>query len=178
MLVAWNTEYSNWKITDVAFTKVTSRPPILNKAGLNYGDYGKTLLPQEAPPVATDNDEKIKEALGSQLQKSQFNDKGPWSSVLQYEVGDYVYTLKDDLKYYFVCNNPHSGFPPPNSAYWISDQCSKSLTGCRLRWGTKGSFVKGGSDCVIGGAAAGTKGGLPYGGFPAATKVHQNFASR
>ena len=58
MLVASNTEYANWKITDVTLNKVTSRPPILNKAGLDYGNYGDTLLPTEAPPVATDNDEK------------------------------------------------------------------------------------------------------------------------
>jgi len=175
MLQVWNTGYANWKITDVTLSKIeNSNPPIINKAGL---DSGETLLPAEAPPVATDNDEKIIEALGSELQKSKFDDKGLWNSALQYEVGDYVYTLKDDLKYYFVCNNEHSGSPPPNSAYWISDQCSKSLTGCRLRWGTKGSFIKGKSSCVIGGPASGTKGGLPYGGFPAATKVHQNFAS-
>ena len=179
MLAAWNTQYANWKITDVSLNKVTSRPPILNKAGLDLGNYADTLLPQEAPPVATDNDEKIIEALGSELQKSQFDDKGLWNSALQYEVGDYVYTSKDDLKYYFVCSKAHSGSPPPNSTYWISDQCSKSLTGCRLRWGTKakGGAVRG-SECIIGGPAAGTKGGLPYGGFPAATQIQQNFASR
>jgi lambda family phage minor tail protein L len=179
MLAAWNTQYANWKITDVSLNKVTSRPPILNKAGLDLGNYANTLLPQEAPPVATDNDEKIIEALGSELKKSQFDDKGLWNSVLQYEVGDYVYTSKDDLKYYFVCSKEHSGSPPPNSTYWISDQCSKSLTGCRLRWGTKakGGAVRG-STCIIGGPAAGTKGGLPYGGFPAATQIQQNFASR
>ena len=179
MLAAWNTQYANWKITDVSLNKVTSRPPILNKAGLDLGNYADTLLPQEAPPVATDNDEKIIEALGSELQKSQFDDKGLWNSALQYEVGDYVYTSKDDLKYYFVCSKAHSGSPPPNSTYWISDQCSKSLTGCRLRWGTKakGGAVRG-SECIIGGPAAGTKGGLPYGGFPAATQIQQNFTSR
>ena len=183
MLVASNTEYANWKITDVTLNKVTSRPPILNKAGLDYGNYGNTLLPSEAPPVATDNDEKIIEALGSQLQKSKFDDKGLWNAVLQYETGDYVYILKDDLKYYYVCSDAHSGVAPPQSTYWIADQCSKSLTGCRLRWGVKGSFVKNdtgeGSQCVIGGAAtAGGKGGLPYGGFPAATQIQQTFMSR
>jgi phage-related protein len=181
MLAASNTEYANWKITDVTLNKVSQRPPILDKAGLETGNYGETLLPTEAPPVATDNDEKIIEALGSQLQKSRFDDKGLWQASLHYEAGDYVYTLKDDLKYYFVCSKAHSGSPPPNSTYWIADQCSKSLTGCRLRWGVKGSFVKKtegkGSQCVIGGPAAGTKGGLPYGGFPAATQVQRNFTS-
>jgi phage-related protein len=180
MLAAWNTQYANWTITDVSLNKVTSRPPILNKAGLDLGNYAETLLPQEAPPVATDNDEKIIEALGDQLQKSKLEDRGLWNSALQYEVGDYVYTSKDDLKYYFVCSNPNSGFPPPNSTYWISDQCSKSLTGCRLRWGAKakGGAVRG-STCIIGGAAsADGSGGLPYGGFPAATQIQQNFTSR
>ena len=178
MLVAYNSEYANWKITDVTLNKVTSRPPILNKAGLNYGDYGNTLLPSEAPPVATDNDEKITEALGPQLQKSKFDDKGAWNTSIQYEIGHYVYTLKDDLKYYYVCKKANSGFPPPHSSYWIADQCSKSLTGCRLRWGIKGGAIKG-PDCVIGGAAAPDRsGGLPYGGFPAATQIQQTFRSQ
>lgn len=175
MFVVYNSEYANWKITDVTLNKVTSRPPILVKAGLDSGD---TLLPSEAPPVATDNDEKITEALGTQLQKSTFDDKGAWNTSIQYEIGHYVYILKDDLKYYYVCKKAHSGSPPPHSSYWIADQCSKSLTGCRLRWGVKGAFVKGGSQCVIGGAAAGTNGGLPYGGFPAATQVQRTFTSQ
>jgi hypothetical protein len=180
MIQVWNGSYANWKITDVTLTKVTSQPPILAKAGLDSGKYGGTLLPSKAPPVATDNDEKIIEALGSQLQKSKFDDKGLWNAALQYETGDYVYILKDDLKYYYVCSNAHSGFAPPQSTYWIADQCSKSLTGCRLRWGVKGSFVKNatgeGSQCVIGGAAAPDgSGGLPYGGFPAATQIQRTF---
>ena len=41
--------------------------------------------------------------------------------------------------------------PPPNTAYWIADQCSKSLNGCRLRWGTgpnDGAVTPG--ECLIG----------------------------
>ena len=184
MFVIYNTEYANWKITDVSLTKVTSRPPILNKAGLDYGNYGDTLLPSEAPPVATDNDEKITEALGPELQKSTFDDKGLWNSSIQYEIGHYVYILKDDLKYYYVCKKANSGSPPPHSSYWIVDQCSKSLTGCRLRWGTKainkgGARKETGCGCIIGGAAAADgSGGLPYGGFPAATQIQQTFRSQ
>ena len=48
-----------------------------------------------------------------------------------------------------------------------------------MRWGVKGAFVKNdkgaGSQCVIGGSASGTTGGLPFGGFPAARKVQTQF---
>jgi hypothetical protein len=41
------------------------------------------------------------------------------------------------LKFYYVCinNNTADQFnAPPNTTYWASDSCSKSLNACRLRW--------------------------------------------
>ena len=88
-----------------------------------------------------------------------------------YFKGNYVYLEKEKIKYYFVCkknmadNEKGPASMPPNTNYWIADECSKSLTGCRMRWGTEGKVVDGG--CGI------KKGNLPFGGFPAARKVHR-----
>ena len=88
-----------------------------------------------------------------------------------YKIGDYVYILKDKIKYYFVCKEPN-GTPtvplvtPPNKTYWVADECSKSLTGCRKRWGADKGKVKMGL-----GYMDWQEGELPYGGFPAAKKM-------
>jgi len=188
MFQVWNREYANWTITDVSLDKVTSGAPILIKAGLDRGNYQSILLPSEAPPVATDNDEKIMAAITEPIQRSRFMDRGLWNLTATYVVGDYVYQMKDNIKYYYVSKTgteaePQKGNPPPNSSYWIADQCSKSLTGCRMRWGIQ-AINSGGArkdkknQCIIGGAASGNKGGLPYGGFPAATKIQKTFTSR
>ena len=157
--------------------------PLLDKAELKYlensedeNDKGKGL-PKNAPPVATENDEKIKSFVSVE------NDQGPWNANKEdYKAGDYVYLLKDNIKYYFVSKggklyqsapeaNPNDPIPkgvmPPNTTYWIADECSKSLTGCRMRWGLNGTF-KNGKDignCKI------KAGDLPFGGFPAARKI-------
>ena len=56
---------------------------------------------------------------------------------------------------------------PPNATYWVADECSKSLTGCRMRWGANRKEGQGATSgpCEI------SKGQLPYGGFPAAKKI-------
>ena len=75
------------------------------------------------------------------------------------------------IKYYFVCKEPN-GTPtvplvtPPNKTYWVADECSKSLTGCRKRWGADTGKVKMGA-----GYMDWQEGELPYGGFPAAKKM-------
>jgi len=143
-------------------------PPILKKAEIsqlgNSTGYG---LPKTALPVANHKDEKIKTLLDN----ATITDKGLWSKSEQYNEGDAVYILKDKIKYYFVAKNNEDsrnrGKIPPNSDFWIADECSKSLTGCRLRWGS----LKGAVDatgCSI------AKGELPFGGFPAARKIQNS----
>lgn len=147
--------------------------PILQKADLTKKDF---TLPARAPAVASDKDEKIYTALDIPLQAvGESHDKGPWQREFKgqpnrahaYEKGDYVYIEKDKIKYYYVAkeNLPkdiNEKNPPPNPTYWMADQCSKSLNGCRLRWGADATVSKGG--CPI-------STGLPFGGFPAARKV-------
>ena len=167
--------------------------PLLNKAELNYLDGG-TLdnkgLPKTAPPVGTENDQKMRDFVSVNADQGEWK-KGPKQNGddvdLGYAAGDYVYLLKDKIKYYFVSTGPLKDsegdviggddtptFPntdkmPPNTEYWVADECSKSLTGCRMRWGSNGAFKLGNNlnNCQI------KAGDLPFGGFPAARKISQ-----
>lgn len=153
--------------------KPIEQVPVLQKAELTTKQFA---LPDNAPPVATDKDEEITGIIGGRLKV----DKKEWNIDAKYDKGDYVYIIKNKIKYYFVAKvdipqDQNKKNPPPNINYWISDSCSKTLSGCRLRWGASspGAATKGG--CVIGGPLrevdGETIGGLPYGGFPAARKV-------
>ena len=80
---------------------------------------------------------------------------------------------KNKINYYFVARvnipmseNGTSKYAPPNPDFWISDMCSKTLHGCRKRWGAKGAVE-------IGETKDFTKGELQYGGFPNATRLDQ-----
>ena len=145
--------------------------PLLNKAELNYLDGGNSEnkgLPEKAPPVATENDEKINALLPANVTINESSDNSKWSESTPYEAGQYVYLLKDKIKYYFVAKTAvPGGIIPPNTEYWVADECSKSLTGCRMRWGLNGSFKNGNNsnNCKI------KAGDLPFGGFPAARKI-------
>ena len=141
-------------------------------------------LPGKTPPCANDQDEKITAILGSSIK----DDQQEWSASahtpdptgqylvgqLAYKKGDYCYIIKDKIKFYFVAKQNiitsiNENNPPPNDEYWIADECSKTLTGCRMRWGVRGSVQNdaGLSSCGI------SKGELPFGGFPAARKVYR-----
>ena len=89
-----------------------------------------------------------------------------WQLNASYVVGDYVYrenkNIKvmtsdinapinyEPLKKFFICVKAHTSTsvkdPFFNKEYWIADQCSKTVTGCKLRFGNQD--------------------GLPFGGFP------------
>jgi len=141
-------------------------PPLLKKAGLSQlgsGDVDHLGLPSKAIPIANDKDERIAELINESI-----TDSSKWEDNIEYKKGSSVYISPqgDHIKYYFVCKaeSPIKGAAtiPPNAKYWIADECSKSLTGCRLRWGAgKGSAGNG----------AIKKGELPFGGFPAARKM-------
>ena len=92
--------------------------------------------------------------------------RGKWVAGTTYKTGEFVYIENNNIKVskkdinsspnwmplpkFYVCAKTHvsSGAKNPsfNKEYWVCDQCSKTLTGCRLRFG---------SDDY-----------LPFGGFP------------
>lgn len=144
--------------------------PILQKAELTSNEF---TLPDDAPPIATDKDELISSITGHDT-KIFVDDQKEWNSTQPYKKNQYVYILKNKIKYYFVAKTARVPIntPPPNTTYWVADECSKTLKGCRLRWGVNGTAAPGG--CPIGKGLRGTnetEGGLPFGGFPAASKV-------
>ena len=161
--------------------------PILEKADLRTGDI---KLPIDAPPVANDKDERIAGLLETHQKTLNTAPKTKWNSeastgeqssvegegLYAYNKNDSVYISKNKIKYYFVAKekmlqSTNKKNPPPNSQYWIADECSKTLNGCRLRWGAGGSVSQG--YCKIGPDFDSGAGGLPFGGFPAARKVSQ-----
>ena len=138
---------------------------VYKKCGIRRTDL---TLPEDAPPVATINDQNIKDMIGV----SEFVFKGRYSSKAFYESGDYIYMEKNGIRYYFVAKvdipaTENTEYSPPNPDFWIADLCSKTLQGCRKRWGTQGSVVIGESEDF-------KKGELQFGGFPNATKLEQN----
>ena len=126
-------------------------------------------LPEDAPPVATIKNNSITELLGG----NSLNAQGEWKHDKSYDVGDYVFKIKDNIKYYFVCktfvpsDSMETKYNPPNPDYWISDMCSKTLEGCRKRWGLQGGVNIGETEDFV-------KGQLQFGGFPNATKLEQS----
>ena len=158
-------EEKNKDYTDDKFPPISKKAEISklgNPSPTQAQGYG---LPKKALPTATQRDERMSILLpiGTTIQ-----DLGLWINNTEYKIGNAVYILKDDIKYYFVCKKEALGSEvmPPNTEYWIADECSKSLNGCRLRWGSsKGAVDDDG--CTI------AKGQLPFGGFPAARKVSQ-----
>jgi phage-related protein len=168
--------------------KFIEQVPILQKAGLTTPEFA---LPDNAPPIATDKDESITSVIGGPLKtdKKEWNIDAKSSSFTNddgeeewyaYNKGDYTYIIKNKIKYYFVAKvditeAQNRKNPPPNTNYWVADACSKTLGGCRIRWGASSPGAATKSGCVIGGPLreldGETIGGLPYGGFPAARKV-------
>ncbi len=110
-----------------------------------------SILPENAPPIATDKDESIYTLLSG----ATFTDLGEYDQNKNYNSGDSVYLNYNNHKYYFVANQNDVKVSPPNLNYWINDSCSKSPYGCSIRYGIYGSAN--GSGVVLG--------NLPFGGF-------------
>lgn len=119
----------------------------------NAKQHGAATLPVNAPSKANVHDELISKLIGT----SNFIDRGQYIQGNSYAVGDQVYITKNDLNYYFVCKQNTNYYAPPNLQYWILDDCSRLISGCKLRW----------SD-VDNGLGVGV---LPFGGFPAVNKT-------
>ena len=82
-----------------------------------------------------------------------------YSDSVTYNRGSVVFIQPDasiDPAQYFVCttNGTKGVNPSTNKKKWIEDSCSKSIRGCRLRFGDKENVN-----------------GLPFGGFPGTSKT-------
>ena len=130
---------------------------VSNSEGSAFKDSFK--INRSAPPVATSSDERI---FGESIsnangiltfsQGSNAQHAEPWKAEQEYSIGDQIYITKNGVEYHFVAKVAHESSIsnlPPNKSFWYSDQCSKSIKGCKLRF----------------------KGVLPFGGFPAVNKV-------
>ena len=119
-------------------------------------------LPDSAPPAANRNNEKLSTILGRNVVM-----RGKYDPRKSYQIGDGVFVSKDGINYYFVAKAIPLQ-PPPNTAYWLADECSYSTKGCKMRWGSSGSVIIGGAD-----SSKIAKGKLPMGTFPAVNKLAQ-----
>lgn len=144
-------------------------------------------LPTLAPPVATIKDELLFAVVGNTYNIN--NTPEAWRNNKDYRAGDAVFVEKESIKYYFVAKIavPSAlsvpGARPPNINFWTADQCSKSITGCKLRWSnvfkqsvglpTLGGFSMGATRSANDSMGDGNthKGSLPFGGFPATNKM-------
>lgn len=113
-----------------------------------HGEATDSTLPQQAPPIATINDELIIDLLGD----IPINDRGEYNRNVTYNKGDFVYIEYNNLKYYFVGRVNNITKSPPDSSQWLADTCSKKTRGCFLRFGNIGD------------------GRLPIGAFPSVSR--------
>ncbi len=135
-------------------------------AGLTEEHETTEHLPDFAPPVANEEDQLITTEIAGYDPTTVTS-----STVLEYDIdksGGYstnnvVYITKDNVRYYYVAKKavPEGAFPPPHTDYWEPDRCSKTLAGCKLRWGSAGTATN-----TKGSGKAKAKLYLPFGGFP------------
>ena len=151
-------EYNAVKIADAA--EHTAHSSIF------YNDAGSckavpTSAPYHgmAPPAATYKDESIQAELAQDgyTYQAPANNAVPetWDNTVTYAPGTPVRIKLKGINYYYVSRRtPNIGHPPPDDHWWYSDQCSKSLIGCRLRWK---------ANPILGNMGSSP---LPFGGFP------------
>lgn len=140
--------------------------------------HGEATLPTVAPPLANEKDERIEEAIDEYSPTDYHGNvpplwKGSADNGSGYAKGKAVRIKVKGVNYYFVAKDTVPvDAPPPNDRYWMSDQCSKKITGCRLRWGTyaaspDGDYVEGSPPVTAGGDPKNKT--LPFGAFPGVT---------
>jgi len=137
-------------------------------------------------PVADENNKTFLANYKPNIRNNSYNldrlnFKGEWSPNVVYNKGDFVYVnyfssvsavenesemnFTNKPKTFFVCieDNISNKFPEKNSNVWKQDKCSKTLTGCLLRF----------QDYVLQNNIVNVNKALPFGGFPA-TFPYQN----
>ena len=89
-----------------------------------------------APVCGTEDDQIISKMpifFGTTMST---NAPSQWSLSKRYLKGDVVFISKKDINFYFIAKSEVPiNIPPPNGQYWIADQCSKSIQGCKIRFG-------------------------------------------
>lgn len=103
-----------------------------------HGSTSESKLPNSAISVTNDRNELITDILKNKTghtATTSIKDRGEWKKGLTYNLGDQVFITKSNINYYFVCSADALNIPPPNSTYWIADQCSGTTRGCQFRWG-------------------------------------------
>ena len=159
--------------------KATTSPEIAEQKE-TFSDDAQPRMPDKAPAIATDDDVPMTEKVGDITRGSTnlsgystSNTPTEYNKTSTYARGAVVYLKKDGIKYYFVSkggedasvggtNAYHTpaGAMPPDSKYWEMDRCSKSVEGCKLRWGTSGGASWPTSKAKF------ADGYLRFGGFP------------
>ena len=131
-----------------------------NRVESIHGKESESSMPTEAPPVANSKNEKILDII----QIATITVKGKWQRGLTYTKGQAIFIEKKGIKYYFVCKVASTTNAPPSSD-WVEDSCSRTVTGCKLRFSEKYSQV---SDPLNG---TQIKGVLPFGGYAGTNKA-------
>lgn len=155
-------EFELASILDVEGVKLPGRLCLASKCPWNYRGEGclyeynnrrsslihgnKATMPSTAIPIANFKDELFTDILGGAVGEPSL-----WNPNRTYGYRSSVYVTKNGINYYFVARIDGVTAQPPNSVYWLADECSKLITGCRIRFGN---------------------GVLPYGGFPATNKLN------
>jgi hypothetical protein len=137
-------QYELSSILDLENIKLPLRTLYSEACSFDYRGEGCGYL---GTPIANDKDEPISSLLGVGLSEGN---PVLWEKAnnANYSKGQYVYVELDGIKYYFVSKMNNNRYSPFNTNYWIADQCSKRLKGCRKRFNSP----------------------LPFGGFPATSK--------
>jgi len=146
-------EYELSSILDLENIKLPLRTLYSTSCSFDYRgegcEYSETNNPystrlNQGKPIANEKDDLITSLLGL----SSLTSRGEWNRSISYNKGDYVYITVNNIKNYFVSKSSSNGKSPYDTNYWIADQCSKKLKGCRKRYQNY----------------------LPFGGFPATNK--------
>lgn len=123
----------------------------------------ESSLPGKAPAMANEKDELISDVLtpeggGGSAYNPSNEDAQIWQRGISYPQGKAVYITVKNVNYYYVAKlgGAPANEPPPNETYWVPDQCSKTLRGCKIRWG----------EGTIGQNSSNMQNHLPFGGFP------------
>lgn len=133
-------------------------------------------------PIADENNKLFQNAINVDTGTSTpiqinpaTNNKKRWISGASYAVSDYVYIENPNIKVseeninsnpnwrplqkFYVCVKAHTAsagkHPSINKEFWLADQCSKNIGGCKLRFGESAE--------------------LPFGGFPGTEEYPINF---
>lgn len=137
-------------------------------AGTESAHGGTDHMPNYAPPIANQDDELLSSKVSgydpyavSETTPTEYD----FGKVGGYSAGDIVYVSRQGVRYYYIAKAavPAQTNPPPNTNSWEADRCSKTLKGCKLRWGNAGA-AKNGSSPSSSNAPANKL--LPFGGFP------------